>query len=316
MSYQSRSRGFTLIELLVVIAIIAILAAILFPVFASAREKARQIACLSNEKQISLGVLQYEQDNDERYPPCSYAYPPPYGNGVLMCWTDLIQPYEKNWGIFRDSDESANPFGMWSNISAGNSVASEDANHVVGNGWWEWGGSYGMNSNYLTPIEYVGPGNPANRMLLPDGVTPYSMFGIPVTEGEVDEPASTVFATDVKGLVGTGGATYAYAYYVESPAIFTVPVAYATFCGWGADCFWDDPAYTSEPHTYTGMVSIRHTGGTNVVFCDGHAKYLTPGNLAAGTNWAASPNVNGGNIDVTDITKYLWSLRKSGPNDI
>ena len=61
-------KGFTLIELLVVIAIIAILAAILFPVFAQAREKARQISCLSNEKQIGLAFMQYIQDYDETYP--------------------------------------------------------------------------------------------------------------------------------------------------------------------------------------------------------------------------------------------------------
>ena len=61
-------RGFTLIELLVVIAIIAILAAILFPVFAKAREKARQITCTSNEKQLGLAFLQYVQDYDETYP--------------------------------------------------------------------------------------------------------------------------------------------------------------------------------------------------------------------------------------------------------
>ena len=61
-------KGFTLIELLVVIAIIAILAAILFPVFAAARDKARQATCASNLKQITLGVIQYEQDYDEMYP--------------------------------------------------------------------------------------------------------------------------------------------------------------------------------------------------------------------------------------------------------
>ena len=62
------TRGFTLIELLVVIAIISVLAAILFPVFASAREKARAISCLSNQKQIGLALLQYLQDNDDKYP--------------------------------------------------------------------------------------------------------------------------------------------------------------------------------------------------------------------------------------------------------
>jgi prepilin-type N-terminal cleavage/methylation domain-containing protein len=65
-----KRRGFTLIELLVVIAIIAILAAILFPVFARAREKARQTSCLSNVKQLSLGMLMYTQDYDERLPRC------------------------------------------------------------------------------------------------------------------------------------------------------------------------------------------------------------------------------------------------------
>ena len=65
---MTRKRGFTLIELLVVIAIIAILAAILFPVFAKAREKARQTSCLSNLRQIGTAILSYAQDNDEQYP--------------------------------------------------------------------------------------------------------------------------------------------------------------------------------------------------------------------------------------------------------
>jgi len=67
-SARTALRGFTLIELLVVIAIIAILAAILFPVFAQAREKARQASCLSNIKQIALGTMMYIQDNDEAFP--------------------------------------------------------------------------------------------------------------------------------------------------------------------------------------------------------------------------------------------------------
>jgi len=88
-----RNKGFTLIELLVVIAIIAILAAILFPVFAKVREKARQTACLSNEKQIGLAMMQYEQDNEERLPMGG-------GDGNIRWWSS-IQPYAKSTDLYR-----------------------------------------------------------------------------------------------------------------------------------------------------------------------------------------------------------------------
>jgi len=92
-------RGFTLIELLVVIAIIAILAAILFPVFAKAREKARQTSCLSNEKQIGLAILQYAQDYDERLP-WMYNYMPAGGTNNLYWCQDVVMPYAKNDQMF------------------------------------------------------------------------------------------------------------------------------------------------------------------------------------------------------------------------
>jgi prepilin-type N-terminal cleavage/methylation domain-containing protein/prepilin-type processing-associated H-X9-DG protein len=90
---RSRIRhGFTLIELLVVIAIIAILAAILFPVFAQAREKARAISCLSNLKQMSLGISMYVSDN-EMYPVYSYST-------ENVRWHTILQPYVKNEQVF------------------------------------------------------------------------------------------------------------------------------------------------------------------------------------------------------------------------
>lgn len=84
-----RNRGFTLIELLVVIAIIAILAAILFPVFAKARGKARQASCLSNIKQISMALMQYAQDYDEKYPTTGSQ------------WWFPLMPYVQNDQVFR-----------------------------------------------------------------------------------------------------------------------------------------------------------------------------------------------------------------------
>jgi len=108
-----KRKGFTLIELLVVIAIIAILAAILFPVFAKAREKARQSSCASNLKQVGLAITQYAQDYDEALTPCRVNYhgtvPPGTQNKdwiINKCgdhvafWINLLDPYVKNSQIF------------------------------------------------------------------------------------------------------------------------------------------------------------------------------------------------------------------------
>ncbi len=91
-----RRRGFTLIELLVVIAIIAILAAILFPVFAQAREKARQAQCGSNLRNLSTALTLYVQDYDELFPLAAYATGP-FG---FVTWHDLTDPYARNTGVW------------------------------------------------------------------------------------------------------------------------------------------------------------------------------------------------------------------------
>jgi prepilin-type N-terminal cleavage/methylation domain-containing protein/prepilin-type processing-associated H-X9-DG protein len=117
----SRSGGFTVIELLVVIAIIAILAAILFPVFAQARAKARQTSCLSNERQIGLALLQYVTDYDEHFP---------MGLGTAggkrtwagEGWAGQCQPYHKNAGIFRCPSDSLSAPSAFHTLSYGYNV--------------------------------------------------------------------------------------------------------------------------------------------------------------------------------------------------
>ena len=103
-----RGRGLTLIELLVVIAIIAILAAILFPVFAQSREKARQTTCVSNMKQLGYGLTMYAQDYDETLP---FGYRYSDDGKLLWWWQDDIRPYVKNELVY--TCPSASPHMEW-----------------------------------------------------------------------------------------------------------------------------------------------------------------------------------------------------------
>lgn len=147
---RNRKRGFTLIELLVVIAIIAILAAILFPVFAKAREKARQTACLSNIRQLMTGLLSYAQDYDERLPVAwtwcnSWTLPDgrrqPASDVVLnSTYVIQTQPYIKNWQIFTCASARQGP-------CANGSIPHHGVNGFIAAGRLPWGFnlSYGYN---------------------------------------------------------------------------------------------------------------------------------------------------------------------------
>jgi len=108
---MSRRNGFTLIELLVVIAIIAILAAILFPVFAKAREKARQTTCLSNLKQLGTSVMMYAQDYDEMYPQSYQDVTSGVGSvaQIPLTWPNRLQPYIKNSQLYKCPSDSRPP---------------------------------------------------------------------------------------------------------------------------------------------------------------------------------------------------------------
>lgn len=139
---RSQRGGFTLIELLVVIAIIAILAAILFPVFAKAREKARTTSCLSNVKQLSLGVVQYVQDYDEHFIPTWGTMnvgtnPTPGYPNWGTDWADYIYPYVKSHAVYGcptspDEPSIAQPGTYFAQqIMVNNNSASYDGNYGV-----------------------------------------------------------------------------------------------------------------------------------------------------------------------------------------
>ena len=163
-----KASGFTLIELLVVIAIIAILAAILFPVFAQARAKARQASCLSNMRQIGLATGMYVQDYDESFYPHRFNSGPnsnpflsdPVGNATITgsardktFWISLLEPYVKNYDLFKCPSEGgpSSPWARWNTdgLQCGGSLK----NSAVGCGGVGYGGqnSYGHNDVWMSP---------------------------------------------------------------------------------------------------------------------------------------------------------------------
>ena len=147
----SRAKGFTLIELLVVIAIIAILAAILFPVFARARENARKASCLSNLKQIGLGLMQYTQDYDEKLPPSRQAMAVGSVNNPNYPWQMMVQPYLKSYQVFKCPSNTSNNMVYWSNPTGNNGDDKIGVSYVCngtgdGNNRNFWGGDTPMNT--------------------------------------------------------------------------------------------------------------------------------------------------------------------------
>jgi len=125
---STKKSAFTLIELLVVIAIIAILAAILFPVFAQAREKARAITCVSNMKQIGLAIIQYQQDYDEYLNPANYQVPGGSGT-VEFRWYQIVNPYIKNGTVIQTGPNAGHLNGAGGVWHCPSFPSAQDANY-------------------------------------------------------------------------------------------------------------------------------------------------------------------------------------------
>jgi len=145
-------RGFTLIELLVVIAIIAILAAILFPVFAKAREKARQSSCLSNVKQLNLAVLQYVQDYDEKFMFAQLVDPP---NTI---WYQACEPYLKNTQILKCPSKNGTTCDYGYNMD------------FLGYSW-------GVSGSQTAPVALGSVTSPAETVMISDSNGIFSFYG-------------------------------------------------------------------------------------------------------------------------------------------
>jgi prepilin-type N-terminal cleavage/methylation domain-containing protein/prepilin-type processing-associated H-X9-DG protein len=262
--------GFTLIELLVVIAIIAILAAILFPVFSQARDKARQAACTSNLKQIGLAFMQYSQDYDGFYP-SAYSYPNTWGVCPHLVWMDFCQPYIRNTQIFacpstifsfvRDGGRAGCPplIAMWGDPPLGTSTNPWRLGYQFNEGYdeaneWSNGGPvcpdpYGFTCYWgMTWREVYDPNIGATVM------------DQAASDAMIAEPATTI-------ALGDGNPNCNLAPTSSTIAIFRI----------FRDTDHESPrgGCREADGTKRGRLERRHSKGFNLLYADGHVKWAT-----------------------------------------
>jgi prepilin-type N-terminal cleavage/methylation domain-containing protein/prepilin-type processing-associated H-X9-DG protein len=250
---KRRKAGFTLIELLVVIAIIAILAAILFPVFAQAREKARQTTCLSNMKQWSLGTRMYLSDWDDTVVPC-YLYSSPT---FLQWWPDLLDPYVKNDKVWFCPDWKSPYTYARNNFAPGEGPNKKTLYMSCGcNNWHYWPGN-----NQKQPAILLGAMG-VNR----PGLT------INSNEAEIQYPSQLIMALDA-----------------IMPELWNPAESHD----------YRNPEKPFQGGPVRGNIHLRHSGGFNVFFADGHARFMKQ---TQHSNWLKNPDAKTG--DSTDLPEY------------
>ena len=248
-------RGFTLIELLVVIAIIAILAAILFPVFAQAREKARAISCLSNVKQLTLGQLMYTQDYDEKF--TGWNWGQRFEMDSASYWAVCALPYIKSTKLYQCPSDGLE----WNTV----------------NDWTGQGPDAGAHDPFASwPDRYFWE-KPNNPNFISYG------FNEPLNAGRklasIKSPANYAMIMDsALGLVNSWETT--------DPTEMTYIASRAAFANHGCCLIYEDnhPASWFKANYSAQELegATRHTGGENVSFIDGHAKYMKWENMTRG----------------------------------
>ena len=250
---NQRRFAFTLIELLTVIGIIALLAALLLPVFFQARAKARQSACASNLRQISAALLAYCGDYDEQNPvqtapPALFAAASPINIG----WAGKIYPYLKNTDVFQCPTDPTR--------------AMSNAAPV----------SYGFNLNLSFPSHLAALNAPSHSVLLFEvrkSVTRVSE----ADEGVLQNPPPSQMSAS-----GNGGPLLGWPSWNWTKAQNYQLVQYATGCISNASCDGHDDWYDTTEG--------RHSGGANFAAADGHTKWLQGAQVSAGKNAAAPGN--------------------------
>ena len=289
---MNKNKGFTLIELLVVIAIIAILAAILFPVFAKVREKARAISCLSNLKQIGLGVVQYNQDNDEMMPNGWNKW------GGMTGWASQVYPYVKSVGAFACPDDS--------------SVGKSSVGEVKST-------SFGINTNFgVNP--WPNPATvPLSHALSAFSAPARTVMLFEVTNANWVDITQAVPPTGIDSC-NTGGnwsgyGNYDACYNGMSPAGNGMGNPTGDPSGSNAGAGTPDKLKYATGvmiNSYagaTGNTSFssptgRHTDGSNFLMADTHAKFLKGSQVSAGQD--SDLDTWGG------ICGYVWSAGSPG----
>lgn len=251
-------QAFTLIELLVVIAIIAILAAILFPVFAQAKESAKKAACLSNTKQLTLGVLMYQNDADDNYCPGTAAwmcFELGCGNqywGTLQ-WAPDISPYIKNAGIFGCSDDALGgkyiPGSEWQGIEMSYAV----------NGLTDGGSCKGVMCIEF-PGQAVVNGSSVNQ--------PANVIMLAETHSDQWKAANKdFFAAGSPNFSNFFGGVFTGWYWYENTQLpnqcGTADINNTGSCG-------------TYPFGINGAVSVHGGNHANFSFTDGHSKSMVP----------------------------------------